>query len=109
VHDLRPFLREAGVEIVPVDRDQAAAALHAWTRFGQGRHPAGLNYGDGFAYALAATRDAPLLFVGDDFARTHVDWREPPSDGRERTRRTGQPSAQYFSGTNVCSLIGGRM
>lgn len=72
VHDLRLYLHEAGVEIVPVDRDQADTALHAWTRFGKGRHPAGLNFGDCFAYALAATRDAPLLFVGDDFARTDV-------------------------------------
>ena len=72
VHDLRLYLHEAGVEIVPVDRDQADTALGAWTRFGKGRHPAGLNFGDCFAYALAATRDAPLLFVGDDFARTDV-------------------------------------
>jgi len=72
VHDLRLYLHEAGVEIVPVDRDQADTALGAWTRFGKGRHPAGLNFGDCFAYALAATRDAPLLFVGNDFARTDV-------------------------------------
>jgi ribonuclease VapC len=72
VHDLRLYLHEAGVEIVPVDRDQADTALGAWTRFGKGRHPAGLNFGDCFAYALAVTRDAPLLFVGDDFARTDV-------------------------------------
>lgn len=44
VHDLRLYLHEAGVEIVPVDRDQADTALRAWTRFGQGRHPAGLNH-----------------------------------------------------------------
>ena len=41
-------------------------------RFGKGRHPAGLNFGDCFGYALARTLDAPLLFVGDDFARTDV-------------------------------------
>jgi ribonuclease VapC len=72
VHDLRLYLHEAGVEIVPVDRDLADAALRGWSRYGRGRHPAALNFGDCFAYALAATRAAPLLFTGDDFARTDI-------------------------------------
>ncbi len=72
VHDLRLYLHEAGVEIVPVDRDQADVALDAWMRFGKGRHPAALNFGDCFAYALASLRDARLLFVGVDFVRTDV-------------------------------------
>ena len=72
VHDLRLYLHEAGIEVVPVDRDQADLALHAWTRYGKGRHGATLNYGDCFAYALASHRGARLLFVGDDFARTDV-------------------------------------
>lgn len=72
IHDLRLYLHEAGIEIVPVDRDQADMALQAWQRFGKGRHPAALNFGDCFAYALASLRGAHLLFVGDDFARTDV-------------------------------------
>jgi ribonuclease VapC len=44
----------------------------AWRRFGKGRHPAGLNYGDCFAYALAKSRDLPLLFQGDDFSQTDI-------------------------------------
>lgn len=62
----------AGVEIVPVDLPQARAARDAWQRFGKGRHVAGLNYGDCFSYALAAVLREPLLFKGDDFARTDI-------------------------------------
>jgi len=72
IHDLRLYLHEAGIEVVPVDRDQADVALDAWMRFGKGRHGAALNFGDCFAYALASLRSARLLFVGDDFARTDV-------------------------------------
>lgn len=66
------FGDEADVEIVPVDRALADAAVEAWLRFGKGRHPAALNFGDCFAYALASLRGAPLLFIGDDFARTDI-------------------------------------
>lgn len=67
------WLQRAQIEIVPVDVEQADTARRAWRRFGKGRrHPAGLNYGDGFAYALAITRDDALLFKGDDFDRTDV-------------------------------------
>ncbi len=52
--------------------EQAYAAADAGERFGKGHHPAGLNYGDCFAYALAATTGAPLLFKGDDFAQTDI-------------------------------------
>lgn len=71
-HDLRLYLHEAAIDVVAVDREQADVALDAWQRYGKGRHPAALNYGDCFAYALAASRGAPLLFVGDDFAATDV-------------------------------------
>jgi ribonuclease VapC len=47
-------------------------ARRAFSRFGKGRHPAGLNFGDCFAYALATVRGEPLLYKGDDFARTDV-------------------------------------
>lgn len=71
-HHLRLYLNEATIEIVSVDREQADLALRAWTRYGKGRHPAALNYGDCFAYALATSRGAPLLFVGDHFTETDV-------------------------------------
>ena len=69
---VRDFLKEPFVVVEPVDRDQAAAAADAYRRFGKGRHPAGLNLGDVFAYALARTRGLPLLFTGDDFSRTDI-------------------------------------
>ncbi len=55
-----------------VDSDQAEAARIAYRRFGRGRHRAGLNFGDCFAYALAAVSGQPLLFKGDDFSHTDV-------------------------------------
>jgi len=67
------WLHRAEVEIVPVDAEQADMARRAWRRFGRGRHPAGLNYGDCFSYALATTHDEPLLFKGDDFTKTDVN------------------------------------
>jgi len=58
--------------MVPFDREQAGVARDAWRRYGKGRHPAGLNFADCCAYALAATSGEPLLFKGEDFARTDV-------------------------------------
>ncbi len=69
---LDELLDRLAVEIVDVDEGQASEAIIAWRRFGKGRHPAGLNFGDTFAYALAMRRQEPLLFVGDDFSRTDV-------------------------------------
>lgn len=66
------WLQRAEIDIVPVDAEQADMARRGWRRFGKGRHPAGLNYGDCFAYALAVIRDEPLLFMGGDFAKTDV-------------------------------------
>ena len=60
------------LDIIPVDAAFAASVADAYDRFGRGVHPAGLNFGDCFAYALAKTRGAPLLFVGDDFAQTDI-------------------------------------
>jgi ribonuclease VapC len=54
-------------------RSLAALARVAWRRFGKSRHPAALNYGDCFGYALAKSRRLPLLFSGEDFARTDVE------------------------------------
>ncbi|TCH97453.1 type II toxin-antitoxin system VapC family toxin [Roseococcus sp. SYP-B2431] len=72
VGQLEALLHDAGVEIVPVTAEQARIAQDGWRRYGKGRHPAGLNFGDCFAYALAKSRDEPLLFKGDDFAQTDV-------------------------------------
>jgi ribonuclease VapC len=66
------LMRTFGLEIVPVDRKLAAAAVSAFDRYGKGRHPARLNLSDCFAYGLAKSRDLPLLFKGDDFAKTDI-------------------------------------
>ena len=70
--DLDSVLQEAEIEIVPVDLEQANGARRAYRRFGRGNHPAGLNFGDCFAYALAEAHGEPLLFKGDDFSRTPI-------------------------------------
>ena len=72
-NDLDLLLQEADIELTPVTREQVEAARRAWRRFGKGNHPAALNFGDCFAYALASTTGEPLLFKGDDFARTDVE------------------------------------
>lgn len=66
------FLETAIIKCYPVDEPQARLAREAFLRFGKGRHPAALNYGDCFSYALARKLDAPLLFVGNDFSHTDV-------------------------------------
>ncbi|MBP2238670.1 ribonuclease VapC [Sinorhizobium kostiense] len=71
--ELDLWLYKAGVEIVAVDAEQIAVARRAWRSYGKGRHPAGLNYGDCFSYALARTRNEPLLYKGDDFSRTDIE------------------------------------
>ena len=70
--ELNSLLRQLRLQIIPVTADHAERALGAFRRFGKGRHPAGLNYGDCFSYALASITGEPLLFVGDDFARTDL-------------------------------------
>jgi len=66
------LIKASGIEIVPVDRNLAAAAVDAFDRYGKGRHPARLNLSDCFAYGLAKNRNLPLLFKGDDFPRTDI-------------------------------------
>lgn len=70
--DLAYLLEEIAIEVEPVDTEQARLAVDAWRRFGKGRHPAGLNLGGCFAYALARHRGEPLLFKGNDFTQTDV-------------------------------------
>lgn len=62
----------AGMVIEPVTAEQADTAREAWRRFGKGRHPAGLNYGDCFSYALARVTGEALLFKGNDFMQTDI-------------------------------------
>lgn len=65
-------LRDLDVTVVPVDAPLAWAALDAFRTYGKSRHPAGLNFGDCFSYALSKVTGQPLLFVGEDFARTDI-------------------------------------
>ena len=66
------FLRRAGVVVEPVTIEQGDLARQAFLDFGKGRHKAGLNFGDCFAYALARATGEALLFKGDDFALTDI-------------------------------------
>ena len=66
------LLRETRIELAPVTLRQAELVRAAWRRFGRGNHPAALNLGDCFAYALAADTGEPLLFKGNDFALTDL-------------------------------------
>ena len=70
--ELDLLIQKAEIQVVPMDEEHVAEARRAYRRYGRGRHAAGLNYGDVFAYALARTTGEPLLFKGDDFARTDV-------------------------------------
>jgi ribonuclease VapC len=70
--ELDSFLERVGIEFVPFDQEQAKRAREAFARFGRGRHPARLNFGDCVSYALAQERGLPLLYKGKDFAKTDV-------------------------------------
>lgn len=71
--ELDLLLHRARFVTAAVDPEQVDLARHAFRHYGRGRHPAALNFGDCFAYALAAQRDVPLLFKGDDFSRTDIE------------------------------------
>lgn len=70
--DVRDFVTQVELRVVPIHADTARAALEAFASFGRGRHPARLNMGDCFSYAVAKTRGMPLLYKGDDFAQTDL-------------------------------------
>lgn len=72
IRDLDLFIERAGIGLAAVDAEQAHMARRAFSRFGKGRHRAGLNYGDCFSYALAMVLGEPLLYKGDDFGWTDV-------------------------------------
>jgi ribonuclease VapC len=69
---IEAFLAELNAEILPATRETAIAALDAFSRFGKGRHPARLNFGDCFSYAGAKAAGADLLYVGEDFRQTDL-------------------------------------
>ena len=70
---LDDFLERSGTEIVPVSAEHARLARDAYEKYGKGMgHPAQLNFGDCFAYALAKSLDVPLLYKGDDFSKTDI-------------------------------------
>jgi ribonuclease VapC len=74
--DARPmlfaFLRRLEAEVVPFNQEHLDAAATAFIRFGRGRHPAALNFGDCMSYAVASVSGMPLLFTGEDFRRTDI-------------------------------------
>jgi ribonuclease VapC len=73
VRDLDLFIAKAQITLVPVDAEQAHLARQAFRQYGKGRHPAGLNFGDCFSYALARSQGEPLLFKGNDFGKTDIE------------------------------------
>jgi ribonuclease VapC len=70
--DLDLLLAKLKIDIIPVSGKQANLARKAFQHYGRGRHPAKLNFGDCFAYALAKDSSAPLLFKGSDFSQTDI-------------------------------------
>ncbi|MGI8728427.1 MAG: type II toxin-antitoxin system VapC family toxin [Solirubrobacteraceae bacterium] len=70
--ELDLFLHRAMVQCVAVDEEQAQLARAAWRSYGKGRHPAALNFGDLYSYALARAYGEKLLFKGDDFTQTDI-------------------------------------
>jgi len=67
------FLVRINLEIIPVDAEQVEIARSAWRRFGKGHHPAALNFGDCFTYALAKWSGEPLLAKGEDFRKADLE------------------------------------
>ncbi len=69
---LERFIAAIGAEIIPFTRDHLNVAMDAFLRFGRGRHPAALNFGDCMSYAVARLAGMPLLYTGADFAKTDI-------------------------------------
>jgi ribonuclease VapC len=72
LEQMQALIERLELEVVPLSDDHAKLAIEAFRRFGKGRHPAGLNYGDCFSYALAKATGEPLLFKGNDFPQTDI-------------------------------------
>ena len=108
------FFRFTGAEIVPVTLGQAEIACEAFRRYGKGRHPAGLNLGDVFAYALAKATGEPLLFKGDDFAQDRHRARglkiaHSLSPCGKRLMRSTDARGQVSRRRSRCSTIAGAL
>lgn len=71
-------IRSLQIELTSFDETQFALGFRAWRKFGKGRHPASLNFGDCFTYALAKATGYPILCVGNDFAQTDLSVLTPP-------------------------------
>ena len=67
------FVVESGITTIPFGDTHFQVAVDGWLRYGRGRHPAALNFGDCMSYATATIAGEPLLCVGDDFSRTDID------------------------------------
>lgn len=70
--EMQSVISDLGFEVVPVTASSAGRIAEAYARWGRGMNPAGLNFGDCFAYEVAREHDCPLLFVGEDFVRTDL-------------------------------------
>jgi ribonuclease VapC len=73
VTELARFVHEVGMSVIPFGDLHWREAVEAYTRFGKGRHPAALNFGDCLSYSVAKLAEQPLLFVGDDFTQTDIE------------------------------------
>jgi ribonuclease VapC len=73
-------LTQLGIQVASFTPEMAERATYAWRRFGKGRHPAGLNFGDCFTYALAEQTGLRILCIGNDFAQTDLSVLRPPEN-----------------------------
>ena len=73
LREVEAYIRPLEIEVIAIAPTMVAAAVEAYQRFGKGRHPAGLNFGDCFAYACARHLDIPLLYMDDDFPQTDIE------------------------------------
>lgn len=73
LREVEAYIRPLGIEVIAISPAATAAAVDAYQRYGKGRHPAALNFGDCFAYACARQLDVPLLYKGDDFSQTDIE------------------------------------
>jgi len=73
LREVEAYIRPLEIEVITIAPTMVAAAVEAYQRFGKGRHPAGLNFGDCFAYACARHLDIPLLYMDDDFPQTDIE------------------------------------
>ncbi len=73
LREVEAYIRPLEIEVIAISPAATAAAVEAYQRYGKGRHPAGLNFGDCFAYACAMHLNVPLLYKGDDFSQTDIE------------------------------------